>query len=211
MCCYFPQSCPTVFYTHLVTKHFESSSWVHEDRSVGHLCRYQISVCFCISHTGLHALVQLGGFAQDVFLCDSAPSMLLGYSKVFQTWLPCLISSWARSHLSYKQKCAAWLINVWSLTWQCPTKILAILLCLLSCANPNIWFLVMKLILLVKLRALLSSHRPPLFEHPTLPFVYSIALRKRHTKILTTLPWLPSCPEAYMPKLTLVVKLWVMQ
>jgi len=145
------------------------------------------SVCFCISHTGLHALVQLGGFAQDIFLCDSAPSML------------------------YKQKCVAWLINVWSLTWQCPTKILAIPLCLLSCANPNIWFLVMKLILMVKLRALLSSHRPPLFEHPTLPFVCSIALRKRHTKILTTLPWLPSCPEAYMPKLTLVVKLRVMQ
>ena len=58
-------------------------------------------------------------------------------------------------------------------------------LCLLSCANPNVWFSVMKLTLMVKLRTLLSSHRPPLLEHPILPFVCSIALRKRHTKILT--------------------------
>ena len=51
-------------------------------------------------------------------------------------------------------------------------------LCLLSCANPNVWFSVMKLTLMVKLRTLLSSHRPPLLEHPILPFVCSIALRK---------------------------------
>ena len=30
-------------------------------------------------------LLQLGGFAQDIFLRDSAPNMLLGYIKVFQT------------------------------------------------------------------------------------------------------------------------------
>jgi len=86
---------------------------------------------------------------------------------------------------------------------QCPTKILTIPLWSLSCTDPNIyfwwWWSYEHFVFLLTAIAWV-----PLFW--LLLAVYSS--QERPMQILTTLPWLPSCADAYVPKLILVAKLW---
>ena len=51
---------------------------------------------------------------------------------------------------------------------------------LLSCANHNVWILVLKLTLVVELWVLLSSHWLPLLKCPALTVVDGTALRNAH-------------------------------
>ena len=68
---------------------------------------------------------------------------------------------------------------------------------------PKHIILALKLTLVVELWVLLSSVNCHCFD-----FGWQSCSQERPMKILTTLLWLPSCTDACILKLTLVVKLW---